>query len=417
MRYASASGGAGGSVPSSTALVLGNRIVGLLAWGLLLWLSARAMGPARYGPLAAWMSAIVVAQVLLDFGMSSYSVRELAKDPTWGGYRVLSRWRLNAAVVLVVLAVTVWTQGGHRFDIAVSSIGYFIGYLAGHCVADLAVSPALAAGRQGVVAGWQAAERVAALLIYAMTATALGAARAVPLAMFAAAVVYAVGSVGLGPHPWRSPPATPRPRELLRRSSTFALISFASQVQNLDVAVVAVAAGAVQAGFYSIPARLTNPMILIVSSYCTVLLPRLARHPGRAALDRARTAILVFALPAAVVCALVVAFLPWVIGGLLGTRYSSSVGPSRLILVAMMFLTVNLPLATLLQAFGREASVAGAIGATTLVGLPLTYVGARVGGATGAAGGWLAVQVTAFVLLGMSAMRLRRALVFDSAQK
>lgn len=386
------------------------RIVGVICYGASTVFTARLVGPRVLGPLVAWISALAVAQVVLDAGMTTYSIRELSRHPGWRAFRWFLRIRAGVSGLLLVPA-PVALASDRVVGLAGGTAGALLVYLSLHCTGDILTAPALAAGRQAAVAVWQAAERVVCLPVVLLLGSAGFRESALPLAMVSGALVFTVAAAR---SMRRRPQTTPGPpvakREVARRCASFATTSFGSQLQNLDVALVSVVAGPVQAGFYGIPSRLTNPLVLVVSSFCSVLFPRLSRDPTARALRSTLSVIRRGAVVAGVFAGVGALLVGPALRCAVGSGYSGAAGATRVILVAVAVLAVTMPLATVLQAFDRERRVARAIAVTSLVGLPVTALGAAAGGATGAASGWLAGQLLVLVLLAVEIHRLRRSL-------
>ena len=407
----------GGSPPAlpavarTVASVSVVRLFGVVCYAASSVVTARLIGPAVFGPLTAWIGALALAQVLCDAGMATYSVRELSRDAGWRPFTWFVRIRVTISVLLLV-PVVICCSVDRVLGVGGTTAAALLVYLALHCTADVLIAPALAAGRQAAVAVWQATERVVCLPVVLLLGSTGVRGPALPVGMASGALVFAVIALSASRASRRPRVGSPHVAapEVARRCVHFLTTSLGGQVQNLDVAVVSVVAGSVQAGLYGIPSRLTNPLVLVVASFCTVLFPRLSRQPSASGLRSTLATIRWGTGLAAVAAGLGVVFAGPLLRWTVGPGYSGAVGATRLILVAVTVLTATMPLATVLQAFDRERSVARVIAVSSLVGLPVTALGAAAEGATGAATGWLAGQLLVLVLLLFEIHRLRRSL-------
>ena len=174
----------------------------------------------------------------------------------------------------------------------------------------------------------------------------------------------------------------------LRSSLPFATASVATQIQRLDVALVALLATPFQAGLYAAPARLAQPLQALPVAFAQATFARGAKagvmRRERSLFQRGLFMLLgvetLLVLPVLVAPRLVVTTV-------LGSNYAEAADAARLIGIAVLAGAATLPLASALQASGMARFVGKAMLILSLVGLIPMAVGAYVDGATGAAAG------------------------------
>jgi O-antigen/teichoic acid export membrane protein len=190
----------------------------------------------------------------------------------------------------------------------------------------------------------------------------------------------------------------------LRASFGFAMSSLALQAQRLDVAIVGLAAGSFNAGIYAAPARLTNALGILPTAFATSLFPNAAKRRGPLWTRDFVGSLAGLLLVMTVLLTPIFVFAPTLAATLLGHEYESSGDVLRVILVGMLFASVNQPIAIAYQARGFEHFVAKTVALGSVVGLTGIAIGARADGATGAAFGFVALQV---LVLGVLLTRPR----------
>jgi O-antigen/teichoic acid export membrane protein len=176
-------------------------------------------------------------------------------------------------------------------------------------------------------------------------------------------------------------------RETLHKSRPYWLHSFATQVRNLDAAVVAMVGTPSQAGYYSVASRISGPMRLVPTSLASVLLPVVARDQR---VSHRTLKILVFTLGGmGLLYALVAVAAPLVIPVLMGAAYEHSVPPVQAMCFGLIFGASASMFASILQGLGEQKYVAGCSVVSAVACIPAIILGTLWLGATGAAIGMI----------------------------
>jgi O-antigen/teichoic acid export membrane protein len=185
------------------------------------------------------------------------------------------------------------------------------------------------------------------------------------------------------------------------------------QLQNQAIVmIVAVAAGEVQlAGFRSAQLVTLMPVAALLVAVSSLVVPRLSRSASDGDLSRlshrTRWLAVRFALGSVPVAVLLMALGSPLLAGLFGERYDDFAPVIVPFAVSIVVLAVTAPLSAGLRALRDGRSLFVAQAAMTLSCLPLTWLGAEVAGARGAAWG---VAGAVGVQLVMTATLLRSRL-------
>jgi O-antigen/teichoic acid export membrane protein len=186
----------------------------------------------------------------------------------------------------------------------------------------------------------------------------------------------------------------------------FGVVAVTFAIAQLDVSLVAAIAGREEAGYFGLAARIVGPLSFVGSAAASVLLPAAARpaqaHPARRLRHRHLVAlpIVVVVLVAAVVV------IPPNLVSLLGIQYRPAYGAIHTYCIATVLVTMNQPLAALLQARGHERYVSQVLAGSVGVHLGGAAIGAAVAGASGAAAGYTACN--AVILVSFAARLLAK---------
>jgi O-antigen/teichoic acid export membrane protein len=185
-----------------------------------------------------------------------------------------------------------------------------------------------------------------------------------------------------------------------RKSASFGITALATQAQKLDVIIVGALAGPVAAGIFAVPARLTGPLGLLPSAFSAALFPQMSREQiDTSGLQEGRALAAMMALVSGSLM-LVYIFADPIVTLTLGDQYRASVEVLRIYLVGMGLASLNQPLAVILQARHDERYVARATTFGAIAGLVFVALGAWAGDATGAASGFVALQIVNLIGLG-----------------
>jgi O-antigen/teichoic acid export membrane protein len=369
------------------------------------WIAARSQPPAVLGPLLGAIGISLVLAGTADFGLNTWTVRAMARDPSSPG---VFRATLTAKLVLAVVIGLAWVMAcllisveSRRF-LAFAILGIYLGLL---IVGGTLLVPFRAAERMGLVAVAGLVEKIVALgalLVLIPFSGAGPGSFAVALSAGAlAALAFAMlrldrshlGLEGKSPSDiWR----------LWKSSISFGMAGLAAQLQRADVAIVAIVAGPTASGYFGAPARLTGFLNVIPAAFTTALLPRIAQaNDRRTSIREALSAGGLMMLVMTVLLLLLFVLAPLLVTVALGREYLPSVGVFRIYLVGMILASVNQPLAVYLQAEGHEHYVAVVVGGVSVLGLCIVAIGAAVGGAIGASLGFIALHLSAAVSLSI----------------
>jgi O-antigen/teichoic acid export membrane protein len=382
------------------------RVVSALLQFITFVLLANRVDPGQFGIIAAVVGAAIVPQSFLDFGMATYIVKARSADRNDGvvTYALKVNNRISLAFSAIALAVLVLL--GVFVDPTFASISPLAVWAAGEKNADTWLGVALADGDSHLNLVGLIGRRLAAvtLLIIGFSLDfepGLIYACAMAIAALSAAA-FAQIVVGR-----RLPPQSAGSlRGLLRRSRPYWLHSFATQLRNLDSALVAMVGAPTQAGYYAVASRISGPLRLVPTSLASVLLPVVARE-GRVA-PKTRKLIALTLLAMGVTYALFAVAAPFVIPALMGSAYDKSVIPVQAMCFGLIFGAAASMFAAILQGFGEQKYVAVCSVVSSLTCIPAIVLGTLWLGATGAAMGMISSFLLQSVLFVFKLVQHRR---------
>jgi O-antigen/teichoic acid export membrane protein len=379
-----------GSTTRDVGLLGSSRIVSVAVQGATYIVAARSVSPASFGVVLAALAIASASLALLDLGLSSYSMRELA-----GGRLDARQLRtiIEVRATAVVIGVAVWLIAASVFEQRAVVVA---AYLASESLFGYVSALAVAGGRITGVAVVTVAARASTLV-----GVVLGLSLPSSLAIGSAIGVVLL-RIDLSQLP-SAPPETPTlgPRVTLRRARPFFASSLLAQASNLDTTLVAATAGSAAASFYGLPSRLTTPLGTLAHSFAQVVLRKAARahaDDDRVALGEIRRSIVRFGLVSAVVLGVGALVAGPVIPAVLGHSYTAAVTPLRVIVVAVAINALNNPLSSLLDGAGRARDTARVLAIAVPLGLLGVAIGAQLGGAATAGWGLVLMQTIALVL-------------------
>ncbi len=386
----------GGSV-----ILMAGRAASLIALASTYLVAARVLAVEQFGAVVSVLAAATFVLALLDMGLNSQTQRDVAAAGHLGPYFTTIRWKYRLAALIATTGPLV---AGGAAPLGVSDAGAYLAvgpYLAAQLLLTTLVVPDLARGAVMRPALVPALDKVGGLVI---TALLLGlwthpAALTVGLLLGStAALAVAVRSA-----PSLGPDVMPGGLgQLVRAARPYWMGGVAAQMQSLDTVIVALVAGATQAGYLAGPSRLAGPLTLIPAAVSTLLLSSAAtRRHSRQEIVRLLMWILAVLVP---LLSALAAFAHVVVPLLLGPEFEPAVAPFRIILAALVVASLNAPLAALLQGEGQASAVGRVLAVAAVSGVTAAVVGAHWG-ATGASWSVLVVQV--IVLAGL--LRLLRS--------
>lgn len=358
-------------------------------------LLANRVEPAEFGIIAAVVGAAVVPQAFLDFGIGTYIVSTRASDHA--DPRVTYALKLNNRISLAFasMAVVVLLVLGILLDPIFISICPLALWAAGEKNADTWLGVAIADGDTHLNLIGLIGRRIASVLLLILGfALNLDPAFAYASAM-ALAAVGAACFAQVVVHRRLPPQPAGSFRETLQASRPFWLHSFATQLRNVDAAVVAMVGTPAQAGYYAVASRISGPLRLVPTSLASVLLPAVAKE--RRVSRRTLKLVIATLVCMGVLYGLIAATAPMIIPMLMGVAYRDSVPPVQAMCIGLIFGAAASMFAAILQGLGEQKYVALCSVVSSLACIPAIIFGTLWLGATGAAIG----MISSFLLQSM----------------
>jgi O-antigen/teichoic acid export membrane protein len=394
---------------NSIVLALGSYIA-TGASALTYLLAARTLGPTLFGSLSGAIGLAIVVSSFGDFGVNGWTIRALARNPT---SLDLFKRTLSAKLAIALLLAVAWVVisltmlASTSLKLGVALLG---AYVLTFVIAGTLTVPFRASERMTIVSVIAAVEKVVALVAWlAMQIHGGIGFEALPIALVIGGVASVVCAAILIPRDLLALniPSFRVVVDLWRSSFSFGMVGVSTQILRADVAIVSAVSGPFAAGVYAAPARFTAFVTVIPAAFSAAIFPRIARSATTGASRRPEF------ISAAAMLALMVLILggfalaaPLVVPLVLGQAYAASVGVLRVILLVALINSANQPLLMLLQAAGLEQYAGRAVMVSAATGLLAIAVGARLGGATGAAIGALLMQLLQLALFAAKALRM-----------
>lgn len=362
---------------------------------LVFALSARALGPAAFGGLAAVYAVAAIATDAAGLGGDQAMVRAAARDPAgfpraWGHALALLALSLVPVAALAAVAATLLVPGFGVVSVVLLVAGEVaVGRAA--AAAELAFvahgSPAGASLVRLAAVAARAATAVAVFAVAGARDPATWAVAACGQALVTAPALLAVASARFG-----------RPRggvapEALGFGLLLMLTGLARSLNgNLDRVVLATVLAPAALGVYASAARLQLVGALLTQAATRLTAPRFFRAAdaaarGRVTRDAARL-MAVVGVVALALTALAAQALPVVLGGAFAGLVPLATG----LAFACPFVALQYPPADALTAAGRQGLRTVVAWAAAPVSAGLLVVGARAAGPEGAVAGFVVAQ-------------------------
>lgn len=366
-------------------------------------LVVRALAPADWGVAAAVLGVGQLLGAAISFGSQTEHIRRYARAGADAGLR--SAVRDSAARVSIALAMLLL---GAALLLVAPPAGAALICAAGAFTSLGTTNYLISARRFFRAGGLLVLEKgLAFTAILALTLSDALGRESLPIAFGCAGL--AVGILGL----LLNVSAAGSRFRLVRwsdiaghwRGTTyFGISSLGPSLLLLDATIVAAIAGATQAGYFSVGSRLVAPLSVASTSIVAALLPYLSSTvPNRAAPMKPRVVLPLLGGFIVLMTALLV-LADWWVPVLLGSTYSDAVWPVRFQILNVIVVLFTRTLATILQAWGHERSVAGFILAQVLAALALLALGSALGGAF-----WASMAVLSTNLLLVVALSIKLA--------
>lgn len=392
-------------------LAIGPTAVAAALQLLVFALTARALGPAAFGALAAVYAVAAIATDAAGLGGDQAMVRDAARDPAafpraWGHALALLGLSLPpviGAAALVTLALAPSLGAGTVALLVAGEVAAGRATAAAE-LAFVAHGAPVAAGlvRLGAVAA-RAAVAVIVFAVAGATDAGVWAAAASAQALATGAVLLAVASARFG---W---PTGGLDRGVLRFGLLLMLNQLARSLNgNVDRVVLAAFLAPAALGVYASAARLQLVGAILNQSATRLTYPRFFRAEGRAALRRltrgAAGLMALVGLVALVLTAAAARALPLV----LGDAYAGLVPLATGLALACPLVALQYPPADALTAAGWQGLRTLLYALAALVSAALLSLGAVVAGAAGAVAGFVAAQALLAAALWAACARCLR---------
>jgi lipopolysaccharide exporter len=377
-------------------LVLASAGVTQLLVALIYILCARSGQPERYGPIAAGIGVASLAAVVVDFGGSTYMVRELSAQRD----RMYNSWLLSKFLIIMVATPMIGVMAAViavRAAWTLSLVVWLAVLFAGVSLSMLFAVPLRVEMAFGTIALVQVLSRFP----FAVGALALQSAhrlQAQNLVVLLAGTYVSEAAMYVVRQRIRGKTWVIRRATLMNPfvgSTGVGVNSSINALSGLDAAVISATGGASAAGQFAGVSKWTAPIGLVATAISQTMFPRMsrARPDQRSKLLLVSLAYLGLALPVLVAVAW---FAPAVVHALLGAQYSNSAGALRILCVALVFALANQPLNSTLIAWGEERAASVILVISMVVQLSCQALLAAHFGALGAAWGAAVGQCVAF---------------------
>lgn len=374
----------------------------LIMLGVLAMLG-REVGPARLGVVAVTMALGTVLTGVVDFGATSYWLRELA-----AGRMPAAEFRRRSGTKLVVglTASVAMTTGALVLGPAARPFWGIGVVFFSVLVAQTMQVAVKAAERNATFSTAVLADRVAVGVAYLLL-------RMVPDVEPETAfyLAYLTGGAVNGWLCWRAVPreVRPSPRGFSVRSAwagtrSFGVAALLITGQSLDTVIAAAVGGQPVAGAYGAVNRWTQPIALATNSFSILLAAVAAKaRDGTDVWMRIRRSLWLPGISVGAALAMALLAEPLVIT-IMGEQFAESVPVLRLLCGAAALSAVSAPLLVVLQARRREKLVSTSLALAVCIQLALVAPLVARYGARGVASAALVAQV---VVLGTFLLGIR----------
>jgi O-antigen/teichoic acid export membrane protein len=178
-------------------------------------------------------------------------------------------------------------------------------------------------------------------------------------------------------------------RPVFSESKHFWVDSMSGMLRQLDVAAAGLVLGPVASGYFSVPSRIASPLMLMPTSFATLILPLVSAGREKAARHGVYLAVSVTALIAIVLMGLS-PFLDELTGLALGESYLPAVPVTRIYFISFVGLSLIYMLGAVLQGLGFHSVVGRNSLAFSVLSIALLCAGGYFYGLEAAAWGYVA---------------------------
>lgn len=393
--------------PRAPLVQIVTRLTGLNALLMLLALvtgpvQARVLGPEGRGEIAVILTVLMLAPIVLDFGLSDFVARERARGRSLG--TVLGTTiplAIGFALIGVVLAVPVSELLAGNRPVVEQYVRITLYAMPLWVTGWMLIGAARGEQRWSILYWQRAVTAIAsATAIIGLTLLGLLTVESLAIAMLAIALPHVAIALPVlrGAGPWHFD------RELVRPALAFGSRSWVTLVSSqgnyrLDQLVMAAVVSSRQLGLYAVAVGFTSVVSSFVTAVSLALMPRVAQEGGHSVPRIVRVSTIALACGLAVIALLT----PLVIPLLFGTEYTDVVPLVALLSLGALCIGVSLILGSALQGRGRPQDAMH----PQLIGLLITIVGLAI--ALDPLGAFGAALVTVIAYAAVLAGTLRAA--------
>jgi PST family polysaccharide transporter len=367
------------------------RLIGAASQAFLLILVARDISPSDFGTLNIALSLATYVGVLLDFGLSTLSLKAASIDSNLN--LALGVIRLNKVINIGLVSVGFCLLLGCVHFVQLHLLWICFGSITWVALEKSAeVESTLFLARQSVSQPAIAiiSRRVTSLLLYPIFSQLLGSSAGFILCIVVGSAV-GVTYCTFASRKIRSEvnlAVRPRGKEILRLSAPYAVANISAQMKNLDSTAILIGGGALASGQYSAASRLSSPVFLATSAIASSVMPAMVKS-GTPMAQSVTRGIAILGASSLVACAALLPFANQLMDLVYGHQYATYGLAFVVILAGTLMNALHSPLTSVLQGLGRSklvARVSFIVGASML-GLMIT--GSSIGGVLGGGFGYL----------------------------
>lgn len=368
---------------------------------VLLILLARDVGPQTFGVMAAFVAAHTFVFLLAGMNTPTFVTRETALgDVSAAVASIRANTRVMAVAIVTALTSSLVLLGTPLLMAAV----------AGNAIAlwsdrmtDNRLAIAYGERRIGTPATTLALRAALPLALY-LALTQWGVAALLSFAV--ARAVAGLASQGIGVLLIRLPRGTAAmpARDVLIAQVPLATTTAMGAIRTLDSVVVIALAGAATSGVYSAVSRIVSPFNTLAVAAAPVLIPRAAVADSRT-VRRMLDGLLVIGLVLSGATILLLPFTELLVVTVFGPEFSGGGAVLLWVLLRVGPVAAAPLMSTALQAKGLDRMAALNSLVTSVLTLAAVAIGAILGGAAGAAGGYAIVGLAGMIALWITGRR------------
>lgn len=368
---------------------------------VLLILLARDVGPQTFGVMAAFVAAHTFVFLLAGMNTPTFVTRETALgDVSAAVASIRANTRVMAVAIVTALTSSLVLLGAPLLMAAV----------AGNAIAlwsdrmtDNRLAIAYGERRIGTPATTLALRAALPLALY-LALTQWGVAALLSFAV--ARAVAGLASQGIGVLLIRLPRGTAAmpARDVLIAQVPLATTTAMGAIRTLDSVVVIALAGAATSGVYSAVSRIVSPFNTLAVAAAPVLIPRAAVADSRT-VRRMLDGLLVIGLVLSGATILLLPFTELLVVTVFGPEFSGGGAVLLWVLLRVGPVAAAPLMSTALQAKGLDRMAALNSLVTSVLTLAAVAIGAILGGAAGAAGGYAIVGLAGMIALWITGRR------------